>query len=79
MPRISPTKLRMSRDFASMSFRHLNGIGAIFRAIPSKAMSLDELNMPAVVRNLCRHTQGMILVTGKDRLRKVNNAGSDDR
>jgi len=46
-------------------FRHLNGIGAIFRAIPSKAMSLDELNMPDVVRSLCRHTQGMILVTGK--------------
>lgn len=46
-------------------FRHLNGIGAIFRAIPSKAMTLDELNMPDVVRNLCRHTQGMILVTGK--------------
>ncbi len=46
-------------------FRHLNGIGAIFRAIPSKAMTLDELNMPSVVRSLCRHTQGMILVTGK--------------
>ena len=46
-------------------FRHLNGIGAIFRAIPSKAMTLDELNMPDVVRSLCRHTQGMILVTGK--------------
>ena len=46
-------------------FRHLNGIGAIFRAIPSKAMSLDDLNMPDVVRTLCRHTQGMILVTGK--------------
>ena len=46
-------------------FRHLNGIGAIFRAIPSKAMTLDELNMPSVVRDLCRHTQGMILVTGK--------------
>jgi twitching motility protein PilT len=46
-------------------FRHLNGIGAIFRAIPSKAMSLDELNMPDVVKQLCRHTQGMILVTGK--------------
>ena len=46
-------------------FRHLNGIGAIFRAIPSKAMSLDELNMPDTIRNLCRHTQGMILVTGK--------------
>ncbi len=46
-------------------FRHLNGIGAIFRAIPSMAMTLDELNMPKVVRTLCRHTQGMILVTGK--------------
>jgi len=46
-------------------FRHLNGIGAIFRAIPSAAMTLDELNMPDVVRTLCRHTQGMILVTGK--------------
>jgi len=46
-------------------FRHLNGIGAIFRAIPSTAMTLDELDMPNVVRDLCRHTQGMILVTGK--------------
>ena len=46
-------------------FRHLNGIGAIFRAIPSKAMTLDELNMPDTIRTLCRHTQGMILVTGK--------------
>ena len=46
-------------------FRHLNGIGAIFRAIPSKAMTLDELNMPDIIRSLCRHTQGMILVTGK--------------
>jgi twitching motility protein PilT len=46
-------------------FRHLNGIGAVFRAIPSEAMSLDDLNMPDVVRTLCRHTQGMILVTGK--------------
>lgn len=46
-------------------FRHLNGVGAIFRAIPSKAMTLEELNMPDVIRSLCRHTQGMILVTGK--------------
>ncbi|NQV87673.1 MAG: type IV pilus twitching motility protein PilT [Woeseiaceae bacterium] len=46
-------------------FRHLNGIGGIFRSIPSKAMSLDDLKMPDVIRTLCRHTQGMILVTGK--------------
>jgi twitching motility protein PilT len=45
--------------------RHLNGIGAVMRAIPSKALTLDELNMPAAVRNMCKQTQGMILVTGK--------------
>lgn len=46
-------------------FRHINGVGAIFRAIPSNALSLDDLNMPKVIHELCRHTQGMILVTGK--------------
>jgi len=45
--------------------RHLNGVGAVFRAIPSKALTLEELNMPEVVHNLCKQTQGMILVTGK--------------
>lgn len=45
--------------------RHLNGIGAVFRAIPSNALTLEELDMPDVVRNLCKQTQGMILVTGK--------------
>jgi len=46
-------------------FRHLGGMGGVMRAIPSQAKTLDELKMPAVLRNLCRHTQGLILVTGK--------------
>ena len=46
-------------------FRHLNGIGAIFRAIPSHALSLEQLKMPKVIHTLCKQTQGMILVTGK--------------
>jgi twitching motility protein PilT len=46
-------------------FRHLNGIGAIFRAIPSKALTLEELDLPAVIHDLCKQTSGMILVTGK--------------
>ena len=46
-------------------FRHLNGIGAIFRAIPSQALTLEQLNMPKVIYDLCKQTQGMILVTGK--------------
>jgi twitching motility protein PilT len=46
-------------------FRHLNGIGAIFRAIPSKALTLQELDMPKVIHDMCKQTSGMILVTGK--------------
>src|SRR6201986_2037475 len=45
--------------------RQLNGMGAVFRAIPSKALSLDALKMPEAVRQLCRANNGLILVTGK--------------
>jgi twitching motility protein PilT len=51
--------------FRANAFRHLNGIGGIFRAIPSKALTLEELGMPRVIYDLCRQTSGMILVTGK--------------
>jgi len=46
-------------------FRHLNGIGAVLRAIPTNALTLEQLNMPKVVYDLCKQTSGMILVTGK--------------
>jgi len=46
-------------------FRHLNGMGGIFRAIPSEALTLQELGMPSVIYNLCKYRSGMILVTGK--------------
>jgi twitching motility protein PilT len=45
--------------------RHLNGMGGVFRAIPSQALTLDELNMPAAVRQLAQANNGLILVTGK--------------
>jgi twitching motility protein PilT len=45
--------------------RQLNGMGAVFRGIPSKALSLDDLKMPEAVRQMCRTTNGLILVTGK--------------
>src|SRR5262249_51180406 len=45
--------------------RQLNGMGAVFRAIPSKALTLDELKMPEAVRQMCRAHNGLILVTGK--------------
>jgi twitching motility protein PilT len=45
--------------------RHLNGMGCIARAIPSTALTMDQLNMPEAVRGLCRVNNGLILVTGK--------------
>src|SRR5881394_3947191 len=45
--------------------RHLHGMGAVFRAIPSKALTLDQLKMPEAVRQMCRANNGLILVTGK--------------
>jgi twitching motility protein PilT len=45
--------------------RQLNGMGAVFRAIPSKALTMDELKLPEAVRQMCRANHGLILVTGK--------------
>lgn len=45
--------------------RHLNGLGAVMRAIPSKALTMAELKLPEVVRTLARSPNGLILVTGK--------------
>ncbi len=46
-------------------FRHLGGLGGIFRVIPSKTLTLVDLGMPSVVSDLCRSSSGLILVTGK--------------
>jgi twitching motility protein PilT len=45
--------------------RQLNGMGGVFRVIPSKARTADELKLPDAVRNLCKANSGLILVTGK--------------
>jgi twitching motility protein PilT len=45
--------------------RHLNGMGAVFRAIPSAARTMDDLSLPQAVRNLSQVNNGLILVTGK--------------
>lgn len=45
--------------------RHLGGMGAVFRTIPSKAKTMDELDLPPAVRALTDVNSGLILVTGK--------------
>jgi twitching motility protein PilT len=45
--------------------RQLNGMGAVFRAIPSTAKTAEELKLPTAVMDLCKINSGLILVTGK--------------
>jgi twitching motility protein PilT len=45
--------------------RQLNGMGAVFRAIPSSAKTAAELKLPAAVMDMCKINSGLILVTGK--------------
>lgn len=44
-------------------FQH-RGIGAVFRLIPTKILTLDELGMPAVVKTVAHFQRGLVLVTG---------------
>jgi twitching motility protein PilT len=45
--------------------RQLNGMGAVFRAIPSTAKTAEQLKLPPAVMELCQINSGLILVTGK--------------
>lgn len=45
-------------------FRKATGIGATFRFIPQKIPTLESLQMPSLIAELCNHHQGMVLVTG---------------
>jgi len=38
--------------------RQLNGMGAVMRAIPSKALTLEQLNLPQAIHTLCRSNNG---------------------
>ena len=40
------------------------GVGAVFRVIPSKILSVEDLGLPDEVRQLCFLTKGLVLVTG---------------
>ncbi len=50
--------------FRVNAFRHLDGTGAVFRAIPEQIVTLDELRMPSVLKSLSRQRKGLILVSG---------------
>ena len=42
----------------------INGPGAVLRAIPEQIMTLEELGMPPVLKQLAESRQGLVVVTG---------------
>jgi len=45
-------------------FRQQRGAGAVFRVIPSKIMTLEQLGLPEQVRRIAEIKSGLVLVTG---------------
>lgn len=50
--------------FRASYLRKTTGAGAVFRAIPSEIVSLDELGAPPGIRKLAELRAGLVLVTG---------------
>lgn len=45
-------------------FQKLHGIGAVFRVIPEKVPTVDDVGLPSVVRRLATLGSGLVLMTG---------------
>ncbi|CAN1501291.1 PilT Tfp pilus assembly protein, pilus retraction ATPase PilT [Methylophilaceae bacterium] len=50
--------------FRVNAFNHNRGAGAVFRNIPSQIMSLEELNCPAIFKEIADQPRGLCLLTG---------------
>ena len=50
--------------FRVNAFNQNRGAGAVFRTIPSKILTLEELNMPDVLKEFAMMPRGLVLVRG---------------
>jgi twitching motility protein PilT len=50
--------------FRVNAFNHNRGAGSVFRTIPSKILSLDELGAPKIFEEISEYPRGIVLVTG---------------
>ncbi len=50
--------------FRVNAFNHNRGAGAVFRTIPSKVLTMEELGMGQVFRDIASVPRGLVLVTG---------------
>ena len=50
--------------FRVNAFNQNRGAGAVFRTIPSKVLTLEDLNAPRVFKDISEYPRGIVLVTG---------------
>ena len=50
--------------FRVNAFNQDRGAAAVFRTIPSKVLTLEDLNAPQTFKNICETPRGIVLVTG---------------
>ncbi len=50
--------------FRSNIFMDNKGIGAVFRFIPSKILTAEDLNLSQAIKDMCYLSKGLVLVTG---------------
>ncbi len=50
--------------FRVNAFNQQRGAGAVFRTIPSKVLTLEELNCPKIFKDISEFPRGIVLVTG---------------
>ena len=57
-------KLEGVGRFRCNFFYQHRGIGAVFRIIPTKILTLEQLNLPPVLKKISDFTKGLVLITG---------------
>ncbi len=50
--------------FRVNAFNQNRGAGAVFRTIPSKVLTLEQLNCPKIFAEIAKYPRGLVLVTG---------------
>lgn len=50
--------------FRANIFMQTRGVGAVFRTIPSKVLTLEQLKAPDIFKEVSSYTKGIVLVTG---------------
>lgn len=45
-------------------YRHVNGVGAVLRVIPTVIKSMEQLGLPPVLAGFCQQRKGLVLCTG---------------